>query len=224
MSAIEAGELLAVWEEGIGAAPHQRALALLALTSEETEEELRLLPLGQRDARLLRFRERTFGRRIEGLADCPSCGATCEIAFRTTDIMAAAAAEREACGIRFRLPTSADLASAIGSDDPRGALLALCIEGPVDALAPEVIEAIEEAMERADPNAATRIEVTCPACAHAWVSLFDIGTFLWSEISAWGGRLLGEVHALATAYGWAERDILSMSAWRRRRYLELIGI
>jgi hypothetical protein len=48
-------------------------------------------------------------------------------------------------------------------------------------------------------------------------------TFFWSEISAEARRLLLEVHNLASAYGWSESDILSMSALRRRYYLEMIG-
>jgi hypothetical protein len=33
-----------------------------------------------------------------------------------------------------------------------------------------------------------------------------------------------EVHTLAAMYGWRETDILAMSAWRRQRYLEMIGV
>jgi hypothetical protein len=31
------------------------------------------------------------------------------------------------------------------------------------------------------------------------------------------------VHVIASAYGWSERDILAMSAARRRLYLDVIG-
>jgi hypothetical protein len=31
------------------------------------------------------------------------------------------------------------------------------------------------------------------------------------------------VHTLAQAYGWREVDILSMNAWRRQAYLEMLG-
>jgi len=52
---------------------------------------------------------------------------------------------------------------------------------------------------------------------------FDILTYLWSEIEDWAQRLLLEVHTLALAYGWSERDILAMSPRRRRLYLEMVG-
>jgi len=35
-------------------------------------------------------------------------------------------------------------------------------------------------------------------------------------------RLLVEVHALASAYGWSEQEILSLSDARRRLYLEMV--
>jgi hypothetical protein len=35
--------------------------------------------------------------------------------------------------------------------------------------------------------------------------------------------MVREVHRMASAYGWREADILAMSAFRRQRYLELIG-
>jgi hypothetical protein len=34
--------------------------------------------------------------------------------------------------------------------------------------------------------------------------------------------VLEEVHILASAYGWAQSEILSMSAARRRRYVAMV--
>jgi hypothetical protein len=63
-----------------------------------------------------------------------------------------------------------------------------------------------------------------PGLRHSWDVLFDIVSFFWAEIGAWAQRLLREVHALASAYGWREADILALSAWRRRQYLDLAGV
>jgi hypothetical protein len=52
--------------------------------------------------------------------------------------------------------------------------------------------------------------------------IFDIASFFWTEIAAEAKRLLGEVHILASAYGWREADILSLNPLRRRFYLEAI--
>jgi hypothetical protein len=35
--------------------------------------------------------------------------------------------------------------------------------------------------------------------------------------------LLGEIHELASAYGWSERAIAQMSAGRRAAYLEMLN-
>ena len=78
-------------------------------------------------------------------------------------------------------------------------------------------------MAEVDPQADVQMDLTCPACGHQWQALFDIESFFWREISAWANRILREVHALASAYGWRESDILSMSTWRRQTYLNLIG-
>ena len=78
-------------------------------------------------------------------------------------------------------------------------------------------------MAAADPQADVELALSCPACGHAWPAAFDIASFLWTEVDAWARVLLHEIHALASAYGWREADILALSPRRRRAYLELIG-
>jgi hypothetical protein len=53
--------------------------------------------------------------------------------------------------------------------------------------------------------------------------LFDIGEFFWTEIAVQAQRLLREIDALARAYGWTEREILSLPGQRRQAYLELVA-
>jgi hypothetical protein len=74
----------------------------------------------------------------------------------------------------------------------------------------------------ADPLLDVQFHFTCPACACEWHSPFDPLSFLWHEIDGWARRTLGEVAQLAARFGWAERDILSLSAWRRSFYLEMV--
>jgi hypothetical protein len=90
-----------------------------------------------------------------------------------------------------------------------------------DDLPPDACDALTEAMAKADEAAELRMGFTCAACGAAWETRFDIVRYLWSEIEAWAQRLLAEVHALALRYGWSERAILAMSAWRRQFYLGL---
>ena len=61
----------------------------------------------------------------------------------------------------------------------------------------------------------------CPACDHRWSTVFDIASYLWSEIHAWAKRLLRTVDTLARTYAWREADILALSPSRRQIYLEL---
>jgi len=51
----------------------------------------------------------------------------------------------------------------------------------------------------------------------------DMARFLWMEVRAAARRLLGEIHQLASAYGWSERAIAGMSPGRRAAYLEMLS-
>ena len=127
---------------------------------------------------------------------------------------------------RFRLPTSRDLARAAHEGDSRLAMVRL-VESCQIATGEEVewgdeeIEEIGEAMASADPLAEIRIELNCSECGYRWDEALDLVSFLWIEIEARAKRLLRDVHALASAYGWSEREILSLSEPRRQLYLEM---
>lgn len=141
--------------------------------------------------------------------------------------------------VRCRPPRAADVAaaaeraaSAPGPGSRRAAADALfcsCVESaahhgePIapDRLPPTVREAVEAALEAADPAAETRLRLTCPACGHRWGAVLDPAGFVCAELDRAAVALAGEVHALAREYGWAERDILAMRPARRRLYLEV---
>jgi hypothetical protein len=93
----------------------------------------------------------------------------------------------------------------------------------VQDLPPAALQAVAERMAAADPQGDVQLALQCPACGHAWPAAFDIVSFFWTEVDAWARVLLREIHVLASAYGWREADILALSPWRRRSYLELIG-
>ena len=91
-----------------------------------------------------------------------------------------------------------------------------------DALPPALVEAAGRLLGEADPQADLRFAMTCIVCGHAWQAPFGAGAYLWAEIASWAERMLREVHALASAYGWTERDILALSPLRRERYLRML--
>jgi hypothetical protein len=238
---VAAAHLLDLWEAGGGRFPAERALLLLRAAAPDLDDgALGDLPVGERDRRLLLLRERWFGPTIAAVAACPACGQLLELNFAVTDILLDAAAPtddvhvaaRDGYEITFRLPTSRQAALAATSGDldaARASLLAGCLVAasrhgepiPPGDLPPEVIDHIARAMQEADPQAQVELGLRCVACDRAWSVFFDIAVYFWEEIAARARQLMREVHQLAAAYGWHERDILGMSPARRARYLEL---
>jgi hypothetical protein len=130
-------------------------------------------------------------------------------------------------GWTFRLPTIRDLAGVAAAGEASGGvqrLLRSCMVAPDDAgtWSEADIEAIGARMEAADPLAETRLMFRCANCGHEWAANLDIASFVWEQIAARAGRAIAEVHALASAYGWTEAEILSLSEARRSRYLEMV--
>ncbi|HUI06070.1 MAG TPA: phage baseplate protein [Verrucomicrobiae bacterium] len=228
MRALSATELLGAWERGLGQPRLQQALTLLAAAYPEVPPEaLANLSIGQRDARLMELRELTFGANFTGLANCPACNETVELAFDTSAVRPAEAmetpaeldAEVEGRKLHFRLPTSADLFAVTTRDQ----LLDRCLLGGRDQLPDQAIDSVIAQMARADPLADIQLALHCASCGHQWEANFDIVTFLWSEINAAARNLLRGIHALASAYGWSEADILALNPARRRLYLEMVN-
>lgn len=242
MRAPSASVLLGAWERGAGLPLVRRALVLLAAGSPGTPpDRLAALPIGQRNARLLDLRARTFGGDLVAITECPACGGRVEAAFQPPAFDTPEAARPEICAceirghaIEFRLPDTRDLEACghlDGVDEARHALLRRLVLRAVrdgEPLAPEalpedVVAGLAEEMDRRDPHADIRLACSCPHCAAVFGAGFDVGSYFWDELDAWAARTLAEVHRLASAYGWSERDILEMSAWRRQAYLRLLA-
>jgi hypothetical protein len=242
MRAPTASELLDVWENGLWQGPIDRALGLLeAVYPEQPTEILAELSIGDRDARLLEVRQVLFGPRITSTTQCPRCSERLEWESEVAELCAnekssptELCVETEAFRLKFRLPNSRDLAALSrdteGINHIRKQLLERCLleastsEGEslrIEQLSETALQTMAEEMDRADPQANLRINLTCPACGHRWEALFDIVSFLWAEINNWAERTLRTVHLMARAYGWSEADILAMSATRRQIYLEM---
>jgi hypothetical protein len=241
MRSPSASDLLAACEAGQGRSSVERALILLAAGHPSLDaESLGLLSIGERDGRLLALREHVFGPTFASLSICPACGESLEQPFNVQDVRvkrAAGCADRisvevDGTVLEFRLPNSHDLAALAHGGDPdsgRARLVERCLlaaspDSAPPAFLPEpVIRAVADRMGHADPQGDVQLALRCPDCAREWVEIFDIGSYLWSELAAWSSRLLDQVHRLAAAYGWRETDILAMSPWRREAYLTRLG-
>jgi hypothetical protein len=131
------------------------------------------------------------------------------------------AAAVSAAGVEWRLPDSRDLAAAAAAGSAEGAervLLERCAGGP---LTPRARAAVARAMAEADPLAEVLVDLACPDCGAAFVADLDVASFVWTAVRAHAQRVLGEIDALARAYGWTEPQILALSEPRRRTYLRL---
>jgi hypothetical protein len=222
--------------------PLDRALLLLgAALPDEQYESLADWPLGRRNRALAELRYACFGSDLQAWAACTECGEKVEFGLDVRTLIDEEP-ERErgqdvdgpvvVAGRAFRLPTSRDLACAVLVSDPRAAAALLAqrcqLDDAAEAGAPpawseDALEEIGERLALADPLAEVRLTLCCPACGGAWVESLDLVAFLWAEVEARARRLLLAVHALATAYGWAEAAILALSEQRRALYLEMVA-
>jgi hypothetical protein len=233
-------ELITIWERASGEHPVDRALTLLSACSDESREELAVLSIGSRDARLLEIYERFFGPNLDAFAECPACGEALQYSLSTRDLSSSVSKddsvsltlETGQTSVRLRLPDSRDLRAVSGCADLTDATKLLterCIvealvgetPTPINMLPEVVIDEIASTLAAANPQAEMLIDLTCTACSHPWQVTFDIEPFLWAKIAAIVRRLFQQVHALASAYGWGELDILALSPTRRQIYVEM---
>lgn len=219
---LSAEAVLDLWERGASQPPGLAAVAVLSAATGEEAEELRRLPIGARDALLADLLRELRGPVLEGVAGCPSCSEKVEVAFDTALMRQAGepAATYTLGKVEFRLPTTDDLLAVTQFASPaemRIALLRRCIA--LDDPPPAILDAVEEAMGELDPSGDVTLAMTCPACGHGWTVLLDLPAFVWKEIAALAGRIASDVHLLASAYGWGEREILRMTAARRQLYI-----
>lgn len=243
MRSLSASDIITVWELGQRQHPLERAILLLSVAyPDQSQQQLAMLSVGQRDRRLLALRQMTMGSQLKSLMACPQCGDRLEFALNLSDIcigeLSDDLGENKTVQIagfecQFRLPNSWDLAVLTAAQTVEKAyhlLLERCVVQisqagtPIywETLPPEVIDQLAQAMNDCDPQAEVLLELDCPTCEHHWQAVFDIVSFFWTELDALARRLLQEVHVLAKAYSWREADILAMSATRRQFYLDMV--
>jgi hypothetical protein len=160
--------------------------------------------------------------------DCERCGTRLELALDLDAMLSQLDADAALQGsdsgeAPLRAPTLRDLACIAVAPSPETAvqmLLERCSgQAPGGAVLP--LSEAERRLEALDPAADIALALTCEECGHRWPASVDVGALLWGEVAARATQLLHDVHRLAAAYGWTERDILALSAQRRAAYLEL---
>jgi ribosomal protein S27AE len=163
-------------------------------------------------------------------ARCPRCGAGFDIPIRHSELPVKPAGEgypfatvETSLGpVRFRVPDGADQEAVAGIEDPRKAwraLAARCVAQSLSGeLSDEDLDRAEAALEAVAPEVVTRAQAACPDCGKPAEVHLDPYVCLGAADSG----LFLDVHALASAYHWSEREILAMPRERRRLYLSLV--
>jgi hypothetical protein len=243
MQAISDRQLLDIWEQGLMQSSSRRALLLLsAAYSDMSIEDIEELSIGERDTRLLRLRESVFGQQLSSVLECPVCHTSLEIDFNIEEILMNSQPGPEkplsladsSYEVQFRLPNSRDLEAVSGCPDlseSRRVLVQRCLVSAhntvgnisFDELPPEILDKIEDHMSESDPQADIQLSISCSFCGNIWQETLDIISYFWQEINSWAHRVLYQVHKLASAYGWSERDILALSPPRRQFYLDAVN-
>ena len=251
MHSLSTHEVIEVCEAGRLQHPIDRALTLLAAAGPElSRDALADLCLGERDARLLALHESMFGAELLGCTECAACGERLELRVpvadlrrtmsRRTSTTKASEDGRLVCdGIELRLRpvTSRDLAAAASAVDAQSGRRLLAERCALDTLhqdartdfaafpeatADRLTDAVSKRLPRLDPGAEILLDAECPACGQRARTLLDAGVFVWNEVLALARRLLREIHVLARAYHWSESEILSITEFRRRTYLDMV--
>lgn len=243
MTTLTAHGVLQTWEQARHGHPLRRSLALLCAAWPQVDAgDWGAMPVGVRDAWLLRLQEALFGPELDTVAPCPACDELLQTRFTTADLQTAtcdtataASLTCEGYDLDYRLPCHDDLLAIAGvaHDSPAAAsrrLLERCLLAAhrageptaVDELPVPVLDRLQQSMAEADPGADMRVALVCPACGHRFERRVDIDAYLWDALDDWAQRTLAEVHLLASAYGWSEPQILALSAARRGHYIALV--
>jgi hypothetical protein len=227
MHALTGERLLSAWDRGMTEHDIDRALTMLALAMPGTSREhLAALPITERNKLLLQLRALTFGPLLKGFAICSGCETPLEFSLRTDELLRHAE-QLKAETVQqdhLRAVNSNDLLAVLETQDAGHAedlLLTRClISGGPEALS---LPAIRGEFEALNAAAEMSFALDCPNCSRREMVDFDVARFLWAEIRRAAAHLLSEIHELASAYGWSEEAIATMSAQRRSAYMEMLN-
>lgn len=234
MTTVRLAMLFDHWPGSASAAAHGRLAALLQAAGADAAA-LAAETLGARNRRLIALHDEWIGGAIEAQVACAECATVNGFAVPKDAMRALPPAEQDAV-VRvlyrgreraYRVPTMADIAAVGAADDVRLAMLDRCATGaervPAAELDAAALDAIEAAFDRADPLASIVVESACSGCGAALAASVDLAAFVAADLDRLHAALLRDVDAIASAYGWGEREILALPADRRARYVAMIA-
>jgi hypothetical protein len=200
-----------------------------------TRDRVRALPGGTREW-LLQWAAARLNPNMRWFeARCGQCGAPFDLSLDLSQpVCSAPRAHADVVTVetslgtrQFAIPTGAheeELASKPASTDPRRDFAAIC--GCADTAVQEAAEfdehdlaLIDEALEAASPDTADMASAVCPNCGQETECRIDPLLFAFPRES----DLLGEVHLIASAYGWEKDAILALAARHRTAFGAMIA-
>lgn len=232
MAPLSAAQLIALWEPSSAAPAHQRLEPLLAVL--HPGEAIDRDTLGARNRRLLALHAALGDGPIEARLRCDQCGTDNSFAVPAADILACPVPDPAVrVGIRvgsrrltFRLPCMADLkaVAACDPDEALGSIVARCTIGRgADAVPAAALARLSARFEALDPAARIVVDLGCAECGSALRASVDLAEFVATAVDRLADQLQREIHLIASAYGWTEREILALPPSRRRRYVAMIA-
>jgi hypothetical protein len=197
------------------------------------------LTAADRDRLLALVYRRAYGDRVESTVDCVRCESKFDLNFDLRELTESLDSQpppdwvealgdgtyRLPDGRRFRLPSGRDECevAALPAEEAVPALVARCLieEGEAAGDGRDAV-VLQEALERIAPVLDLNLDARCPECGHAQAVHFDVQSYLLGALINERRQLAAEVHRLASSYGWALGDILSLGRAERRTYVSLI--
>lgn len=224
------------WASASTSSTFQRMPSLLSDLRVVPAEDAHKLPMGALASAVLRLMRLLTPAGLAATVACRQCGTQLEVPVPLESLLAVEApndhwvtsVEAHGRELVVRAPRPDDLAAASTAQDhaeARRVLLTRCLlTADAEDLATDdtVAAAVNAAWEDLDPLSVVTIEVTCPECGTQDAPLADILGWGWALVEARVRAMVGDVHRLASAYGWSEAEILALPIVRRRAYLELV--
>ncbi len=210
-----------------------------------------LLSVVDRDLLILHLRMLTFGTELWGITHCPdkNCQNKLDFTFdlgiltipeanKTNHEYASSITDKSGdISFKFREPNGFDQAAISGlmATNPHTAwlgLLSLCITQwdnkskisakDLDKVPTTVLNQVDSIIADNMSTLDWDISFTCAHCNQEFTKTLDIQAYFFEELNFTSANFQQEVHYLAFFYHWSEKDILNLTRWKRKLYINYI--
>ena len=202
------------------------AVVLLDRLMEDAPCSAGELSASDRDGLLCALHRHLWGDRIVSSLECEACGAMYDLSFKLSALQMQLAAQAEPAAVdaprvltdsegrHYCLPNAAqeEEAAQCGMGEGHSRLRALVAGEGEDDHGP----VLDARLETLAPIVDVELDANCAECGEPRQARFDIQSFVLQRLLDERDALLGEIHAMAGAYGWPLHDIVSLPRRLRR--------